>query len=101
MRCTFFSHSNTPDDIQPKLEKTIVDLIKNYGVDIFYVGNHGNFDFIVKNTLMKLKTHYPNISFYVVVAYEHCKNVDTPCNILYPSELKNTHPRYAIPKRNT
>ncbi len=100
MRCTFFGHSNTPNEIQPKLEETIINLIKNYNVDNFYVGNHGNFDLMVRNTLKKLKSFYPDITYSVVLAYANSKNIEAGHNAIYPFELKNISPKYAIPKRN-
>lgn len=97
MTVTFIGHSNTPDEIQESLEKVLIDLIETDNAIQFYVGNHGNFDLIVKNTLYKLKNVYPHISFSVVPAY---KPVNKANYTLFPEILENTHPKYAIIKRN-
>ena len=41
MKVTFFGHKNIPQEIQPKLEGILADLIENDGADTFYVGNQG------------------------------------------------------------
>ena len=97
MTVTFIGHSNTPDEIQESLEKVLIDFIETDNAIQFYVGNHGNFDLIVKNTLYKLKNVYPHISFSVVLAY---KPVNKANYTLFPEILENTHPKYAIIKRN-
>ena len=43
MTCTFFGHRYVPQKIEPTLRSTLIDLIENHGVDLFYVGNHGEF----------------------------------------------------------
>lgn len=60
---TFFGHRDTLREIQPKLEALLVNLIENYGADTFYVGNQGNFDYIVAKTLKGLKRNYPHINY--------------------------------------
>lgn len=46
MVCTFFGHKDTPKEIEPTLRSTLIDLIENKNVNVFYVGNNGNFDTI-------------------------------------------------------
>lgn len=41
--CTFFGHHDCPSSIKEKLYETIIDLIENHDVSMFYVGNHGSF----------------------------------------------------------
>lgn len=104
MKCTFFGHSNTSWEIQPKLEAVLIDLIENYNVDVFYVGNHGNFYLMVKNTLKKLKFDYPHINYAVVLAYMPGKNDEFNnkdySDTIYPDGLETAPPKYAISKRN-
>lgn len=66
--CTFFGHKDTPNEIEPTLRSTLVDLIENKNVLKFYVGNHGSFDRMVKHCLIELKKIYP-IEYAVVLAY--------------------------------
>lgn len=104
MICTFFGHRDTPMDIQPQLNDLLIDLIEKEGADLFYVGNHGNFDIIVKNTLIELKKLYPHIDYLIVLAYLPVKK--SPYEIIdysktiYPDGLEKTPRRYAISKRN-
>ena len=104
MKCTFFGHSNTRDEILPKLESVLINLIENNDVDVFYVGNHGNFDFMVKKTLKKLKLNYPHIDYSVVLAYMPGEKDELAykdyTNTIYPGGLESTPPKYAICKRN-
>ena len=57
-----------PQKIAPTLRSTLIDLIANHGVDMFYVGNHGEFDAMVRRTLRELSEKYP-ILYHVVLAY--------------------------------
>ncbi len=55
MICTFFGHSHCPDSVKPILKEKLIELIVEKGVNKFYVGNHGYFDYIVRTTLSELK----------------------------------------------
>ena len=54
MTATFFGHKDTPKEIEPTLRTTLVDLIENKNVTVFYVGNNGNFDAMVRRQLENL-----------------------------------------------
>ncbi|MBP3323137.1 MAG: DUF1273 family protein [Clostridia bacterium] len=69
MTCTFFGHKDTPFDIKDKLKNTLVSLIEKQGAKVFYVGNQGNFDIIVRHILEELKNEYSHIDYTVVLAY--------------------------------
>ena len=51
---TFFGHKDTPKEIEPTLRSTLMDLIENKNVNVFYVGNNGNFDTMVRRQLENL-----------------------------------------------
>ena len=93
MTVTFFGHRNTPDSIQPALKKTLIQLIEKEGADTFYVGNEGNFDCIVYNTLKELKAIYPFIQFKVMLAYLTKRKSDfytpEPDNTVFPISKRN------------
>ena len=74
MICTFFGHRDCPQNIVPELQSILIDLIEKKKVNMFYVGNDGNFDRMVKKTLKRLKNIYPFITYYVVLAYLPCIN---------------------------
>jgi len=100
--CTFFGHRECPNEIQPKLREVLVDLIENYGVRMFYVGNQGQFDALVRRILRELKAEYPEIDYAVVLAYmpkgkEEYKDLS---DTLLPEEVAAVPPRYAIDRRN-
>lgn len=104
MVCTFFGHKDTSPNIQPLLRTVIIDLIENKNVNLFYVGHNGNFDIMVKNTLKNLKSQYPHIKFFVVLAYmpsfQNNSNDIDYSNTIYPEGLERIPPKYAIVKRN-
>lgn len=54
MTCTFFGHANTPLEIRDKLKTTLIDLIENRSVDLFYVGDKGNFDKLALSVLREI-----------------------------------------------
>ena len=68
MTATFFGHKDTPKEIEPILRSTLIDLIENKNVNLFYVGNNGNFDTMVRRQLEDLSQLYP-ITYNVVLAY--------------------------------
>lgn len=67
--CTLFGHRECPEEIRPIFTEVLVDLIENHNVDLFYVGNQGRFDTIVRGVLQKLQRKYPHIDYAVVLAY--------------------------------
>ena len=96
---TFFGHRDTPKEIEPALRLTLIDLIENKNATVFYVGNHGNFDDMVRRQLEDLSKTYP-IKYYVVLAYMPGKN-DTPDEHSILIEGIETVPRrFAINYRN-
>ena len=101
--CTFFGHRDCPETIKPKLRATIIDLIENHNVDMFYVGNHGQFDAMVRSALKKLKQEYPHIDYAVVLAYMPGKPSENEdySDTIFPEGLETIHPRFAISHRNT
>ena len=101
--CTFFGHRDCPDTIKPRLREVLVDLIENHGVDMFYVGNQGRFDAIVRGVLRDLQHEYPQINYAVVLAYMPGKQTeyDDHSDTMLPEGIESVHPRYAISWRNS
>ena len=100
--CTFFGHRECPDTIKPKLREILVDLIVNHSVDMFYVGNQGQFDVIVRSTLRELQKEYPQVDYAVVLAYMpgERNDYDDYSDTMLPEGIESVHPRYAISWRN-
>ena len=67
--CTFFGHRDCPETIKPKIRTAVIDLIENHGVTMFYVGNQGNFDRLVRSVLKEVTTAYPGVGYAVILAY--------------------------------
>ena len=82
----------------------VENLITEYGVNIFYVGNNGQFDHLVAAVLRELKSRHPQISYSIVLAYlperEKEHNQLSYTETIYPEGLEDTPPRFAISKRN-
>ena len=101
MCCTFFGHKNTFGIEKNDLKTAIVELIERQGVRKFYVGNNGRFDCLVQNALCELSNTYPDIEYYIVLAYisEQAMSGHQHTTI-YPEGLEFCPLKYAISKRN-
>ena len=103
MKCTFFGHRDTPQEIETRLRETVVQLIERHGADTFYVGNQGEFDSMVGKVLQELQGIYPHIACFTVLSY-------MPGTVgafaadgmesIYPEGLETAPKRFAISKRN-
>lgn len=100
--CTFFGHRECPQDLKPLLLPVLEDLILYHGVDMFYVGNQGDFDRQVHFALQYLEKQYPHIRYAVVLAYMPGKKseYDDGHDTMLPEGIEAVHPRYAISWRN-
>ena len=65
--CTFFGHHDCPSEVKPKLREVLIDLIENHSVDMFYVGNKGAYDRMVRSVLRELAQEYSYIHYAVVL----------------------------------
>ena len=101
MVCTFFGHKDTPKEIEPTLRSTLIDLIENKNVNVFFVGNNGNFDTMVRRQLEDLSHVYP-ITYNVVLAYlpTEKNKYDDLTHTIYPEGLETVPRRFAISWRN-
>ena len=101
MVCTFFGHKDTPKEIKPTLRSTLINLIENKNVTVFYVGNNGNFDAMVRHQLEDLSHAYP-ITYNVVLAYLPTKKreYDDYTNTILPEGIETAPKRFAISWRN-
>ena len=100
--CTFFGHRDCPDSIKTQLREVLIDLVTNHNVDMFYVGNQGRFDAIVRGVLRELKKEYPQINYAVVLAYMPGKQTEFEdySDTMLPEGIESIHRRYAISWRN-
>lgn len=102
LACTFFGHRECPDSIKAQLKEVLIKLIVNHNVELFYVGNQGRFDAIVRGVLRELKKEHPQINYTVVLAYIPGKQTeyDDYSDTMLPEGIESVHPRYAISWRN-
>ncbi len=100
--CTFFGHRECPKTVEKHLQDVLHMLVVDYHVDMFYVGNQGQFDTMVYRSLQKLKQKCPHIEFAVVLAYMPNKLHEFQCayDTILPEGIEFVHPRYAITWRN-
>ena len=102
--CTFFGHRDCPSSIKTKLREVLIDLIENHAVDMFYVGQQGAFDGIVRSVLKELVAVYPHVRYAVVLERLPLKRdeFDTRdySDTMLPEGIEAVHPRFAISWRN-
>ena len=102
--CTFFGHRDCPSSIKSKLRKVLIDLIESHVVDMFYVGQQGSFDSMVRSVLKELVSLYPHINYAVVLERIPPKRdeFDTRdyTDTMLPEGIETVHPRFAISWRN-
>ena len=102
MICVFFGHHDAPPEIQVKLTEVLTELIISHDVTVFYVGNQGNFDFLVRKALEKIKPFY-SFECAVVLAYlpvERRTDNFIGFETIFPDGLEDVPPRFAISRRN-
>ena len=104
MTCTFFGHRVVSEEIKDKLKSIVLNLIECYGVDLFYLGNNGEFDRLALSVLKELKQDFPKINYVIVLAYLNDKKSTELYKIgektLYPEGIECVPLRFAISKRN-
>jgi len=102
--CTFFGHRDCPVSIKSKLRTVLIDLIENHMVDMFYIGQQGAFDSMVRSILKELVSVYPHIHYAVVLERIPSKRdeFDTRdyTDTILPEGIEEIHPRFAISWRN-
>lgn len=97
--CTFFGHRDCPETIRPKLRNELTRLITEHRVDMFYIGNQGRFDALVRSVLRELQEEYP-LYYAVVLAYMPQQGHEDYSDTMLPEGIESVHPRYAISWRN-
>lgn len=107
-RCCFCGHSNIYDnEAIDKVKRVAEELITQYNVNEFWVGNYGSFDSYAGQSIRELKNFYPHIKLDLVIPYLtkdineskdlYCKKCD---NILVADIPLNTPKRLQIIKAN-
>ena len=69
-RCCFAGHNNINISTEKEKVKEVAEnLILQYGVKDFWVGNYGNFDIGCALAIKELQVNYPDIKLSVVIPY--------------------------------
>ena len=106
--CCFAGHSMiySEEILKQKLRTEIINLIEKENVTTFYSGGKGDFDWLCAKTIDELRTNYPFINSYWVLAYmpkEKDEYLDSMARIfddtVYP-DIESVPKRFAIIKRN-
>lgn len=71
--CFIGQHDICIENVKKKLKAKIVEQIKSGCVE-FFVGNHGDFDNLVINTLLQLKSLYSHIQINLILTSLSSKN---------------------------
>lgn len=103
MTCYLFGHATAPAQILTRLEETVERYYLEFGMEDFYVGNRGQFDSMAATAVKRVKTRYPEISLYLVLAYHPAeRKVELSPGFdgsFYPP-LEGVPRRYAIVRAN-
>lgn len=99
LSCTFFGHRDCPDTVRRELKRVLEELIVEQGVQMFYVGDKGQFDAIVHGVLRELAQQYPAIDYAVVIAYLP-QGQTLENDTMFPEGLETVPRRFAIERRN-
>lgn len=106
--CAFFGHRDTviTTELEQKFEQHVINLI-NQGITEFWCCNEGNFDWLSRMVLLRIKQQYSHICLCYICAYNpdkyaksHQNWLENHFDIIYPDEVAETFPKYAITKRN-
>ncbi len=104
MVCCFLGHGDAPQHLYLQIETAVERLIQNRQVNEFLVGNQGQFDRMALSVLRRIKEKYPQISYYVVLAYMPKGGAAgtgyEAGETVFPEGIEYIHPRYAISWRN-
>ena len=107
--CAFFGRRDVfiredKKELQEKLTQVVKILIEKEGVDRFYVGGHGDFDFLAGQVTHALKKEYPFIQTWLIMAYGSQLMQKKPLVLFdvfhFPENVERCKKLFAIPARN-
>ena len=104
MTVCFFGHRSIIEkEVEPGLNCVLLQLI-NEGECEFLVGHQGQFDLLVIKTLEQMQLSFPQLNFYIVLAYmpgpkKQYQTLDYS-RAFFPEGLESAPARFAIPRRN-
>lgn len=103
MTCTFFGHRDFKNENIDKLRCVVRDLIENQGVNNFYVGHQGNFDWCALVVLREMKEMFLHIDYKVVLSHigdKYYTRRYSPEETMVYDGFEHTPPKFSIDRRN-
>ena len=95
---TFFGHRDCPHTVKPALCEAIIELIHKHNVNMFYVGDSGQYDAYCRSVLKELGVDYAVVlSRLPGKPTEYDDFTDT---MLPEGIVEGGPPRFAIERRN-
>lgn len=67
--CFFIGHRECPYAIRGKLDKAVEHVIREKGIQVFVVGQYGNFDQMAASAVKGMKHKYSDISLWLLLPY--------------------------------
>ncbi len=101
MNCIFFGHRDTDSrGVEEKLRSVIRAAISR-GLNSFYVGNNGGFDFLVQRVLKEVAEKNKDVEYRIVLSRidEMAIGGEQEATV-FPEGLEKALPRFAISRRN-
>ena len=99
MVCTFFGHRDASDSLAVEIRKTLIELLETGNVDVFYIGNSGNFDKLASRVLSELSSEY-SFTCRNVLAYLPEQEREYSFETILPEGIENVPKKFAISYRN-
>ena len=99
MVCTFFGHRDASDSLTDELRKTLIELLETGNVDVFYIGNSGNFDRLVSSVLYELSSEN-SFTCQIVLSYLPEQEREFNFDTILPEGIEDVPRRFAISYRN-
>lgn len=103
-QCFFAGHRDAPSDIFPQLLESVYQSVQNQRIQEFIVGNHGNFDYLAAQAVLKVKEKYPAIKLFLLLPY-YSANINQILpqgfdGTYYPPDMEKVPQRFAIVTAN-
>lgn len=105
---TLFGHRDFSDDKSGyEIKKMIIKIIKEQGIDTFYIGYNGKFDRFAAKLIHEIKKDFPHVKSYMILSrldqkiYIYDKiDIDKEFDGTIFAPVEFAYPRFAISKRN-
>lgn len=103
MTCFLFGHSQTPEHLQPLIDRAVKEYYE-LGFRIFIVGNYGDFDRMAIAAIRKLKKRYNDVIAFLLTPY-HPSEREAPLPegfdmTYYPDDMESVPKKLCIVRAN-